>query len=143
MNCKIATNRKNTYYVSIFFTLTLFIIDSRIRILLTLCIIILSSNPNPIPTNAGRFRGGFFPLIDKVNTVIIYYNFYWKNNNYYYWNNNMNTFRWTWCATSPHPLIRRFAPCFILKGGKQDVEDETPLVWRDRVGISMHACKCL
>ena len=66
MNCKIATNRKNTYYVSIFFTLTLFIIDSRIRILLTLCIIILSYNPNPIPTNAGRFRGGFFPLIDKV-----------------------------------------------------------------------------
>ena len=62
---QIATNRKNTYYVSIFFTLTLFIIDSRIRILLTLCIIILSSNPNPIPTNAGRFRGGFFPLIDK------------------------------------------------------------------------------
>ena len=51
----------------LFFTLTLFIIDSRIRILLTLCIIILSSNPNPIPTNAGRFRGGFFPLIDKDN----------------------------------------------------------------------------
>ena len=25
-------------------------------------------------------------------------------------------------------LIRRFAPCFILKGEKQDVEDETPLV---------------
>jgi hypothetical protein len=34
-NAQIATNRKNTYYyVSIFFTLTLFIIDSRIRILL-------------------------------------------------------------------------------------------------------------
>ena len=61
-------NRKNTYTTYLlFFTLTLFIIDSRIRILLTLCIIILSSNPNPIPTNAGRFRGGFFPLIDKVN----------------------------------------------------------------------------
>ena len=57
MNCKIATNRKNTYYVSIFFTLTLFIIDSRIRILLTLCIIILSYNPNPIPTNATVFEG--------------------------------------------------------------------------------------
>ena len=34
-------NRKNTYYTYLlFFTLTLFIIDSRIRILLTLCIII-------------------------------------------------------------------------------------------------------
>ena len=36
----------------------------------------------------------------------------------------------------PRPiLIRRFAPCFILKGEKQDVEDETPLVWRDRVSV--------
>ena len=51
----------------LFFTLTLFIIDSRIRILLTLCIIILSSNPNPIPTTAPRERGAFFPLIDKDN----------------------------------------------------------------------------
>ena len=71
MNCKIATNRKNTYYVSIFFTLTLFIIDSRIRILLTLCIIILSYNPNSIPTTAPRKRGGFFPLIDKVILILL------------------------------------------------------------------------
>ena len=27
-----------------------------------------------------------------------------------------------------YTVIRRFAPCFILKGEKQDVEDETPLV---------------
>ena len=52
-------------HVLLFFTLTLFIIDSRIRILLTLCIIILSSNPTPIPTTATLFRGTYFPLIDK------------------------------------------------------------------------------
>ena len=44
-------------HVLLFFTLTLFIIDSRIRILLTLCIIILSYNPNPNPTNATVFEG--------------------------------------------------------------------------------------
>ena len=30
-------------------------------------------------------------------------------------------------AYSQHIVLRRFAPCFILKGEKQDVEDETPL----------------
>lgn len=44
-------------HVLLFFMLTLFIIDSRIRILLTLCIIILSYNPNPNPTNATVFEG--------------------------------------------------------------------------------------
>jgi hypothetical protein len=42
-----------------FFTLTLFIIDSRIRKLLTLCIVILSYNPNLNPTNARLLF--FFP----------------------------------------------------------------------------------
>ena len=73
MNCKIATNRKNTYYVSIFFTLTLFIIDSRIRILLTLCIIILSYNPNPIPTNATVFEGD--PIGVQISKKVATLNF--------------------------------------------------------------------
>lgn len=73
MNCKIATNRKNTYYVSIFFTLTLFIIDSRIRILLTLCIIILSYNPNTIPTNATVFEGDINISLSSLTRIILYY----------------------------------------------------------------------
>ena len=66
-------NRKNTYYVSIIFYVNTVIIDSRIRILLTLCIIIFSCNPSPNQTNAGLFRG-FFPLIDNAANLQCYVN---------------------------------------------------------------------